>query len=196
MNKKLILFILLVVSLILLGTNYKTEECIVIKEDNYITQPEITVEKIYYDIDLSHELQDFVFVTSYKYNISPELIFAIMKLESNYDVSVVSINSNKSKDIGLMQLNSRYMYDFAKDAGVDNFDPLNPYHNIEVGVFVLAKHREYWQSQGYSEEMIFDLILSSYNKGRYGTKSKGVARGYVDRVLDYKIQLETCGEIK
>lgn len=88
MNKKLILFILLVVSLILLGTNYKTEECIVIKEDNYITQPEITVEKVYYDIDLSHELQDFVFVTSYKYNISPELIFAIMKLESNYDVSV------------------------------------------------------------------------------------------------------------
>lgn len=147
----------------------------------------------YYDIDLSYDLQNYVFELANKYNLSPELILAVAKLESNYNENLICVNKNGTKDIGIMQLNNKYMYDFAKDARISNFNPLNPYQNLKAGVFVLAREKDYWSSKGYSDEIVFELMLSSYNRGRYGTLKYGVAKEYVDRVLYYKEKLERNG---
>jgi soluble lytic murein transglycosylase-like protein len=143
----------------------------------------------YYNIPLSPFLQDYIINISEQYELSPELVFAVIKQESNFDIIAVS----KTNDYGLMQINKRYAKSFADELGITDFNILDPFQNLQVGIYILAKHRNYWRQQGYSDEEVFDLTLSSYHQGRYRTKVKGVSRGYCDRVYKYKEKLEITG---
>lgn len=143
----------------------------------------------YYNIPLSPFLQDYIIDLSNQYELSPELVFAVIKQESDFDITAIS----EVGDYGLMQLNKRYAKSFADKLGITNFDPLNPYQNLQVGIYILAKHRNYWRQQGYSDEEVFDLTLSSYYRGRYRTIKSGISKGYCDRVYRYKEKLEMTG---
>jgi soluble lytic murein transglycosylase-like protein len=93
-----------------------------------------------------------------KHGISPSLIHAMIKNESNYNPHAVSSKGAK----GLMQL----MPETASDYGVD--DPYDPRQNIEAGI----KHIKNLLSV-YDGKL--NLALAAYNAGQEAVKKyKGI----------------------
>lgn len=95
-------------------------------------------------------------------NIPPGLIYALIYYESWWYPNAVGYNPNGTRDIGIMQLNSRYMHHFAAIhyTGDAPFDPFNPYHNLEVGLKHFASLLTYYQGD-------ISYALAAYNAGRY-----------------------------
>ncbi|HXK61558.1 MAG TPA: lytic transglycosylase domain-containing protein [Acidobacteriota bacterium] len=83
-----------------------------------------------------------------RYSISPDLVKAIIKVESNFDPNAVSVKGCK----GLMQLHS----DTAKRFGVK--DVFDPGQNIEGGVKYMRFLLDYFQND-------LSLALAGYNAG-------------------------------
>ncbi|KAB8065248.1 lytic transglycosylase domain-containing protein [Janthinobacterium violaceinigrum] len=75
-----------------------------------------------------------------KYGISPYLLHAIAKTESNLNPRIVSRpNANGSYDIGLMQINSSWLPIIAR-YGITEAQLLEPCVSIEVGAWILAQN--------------------------------------------------------
>ncbi|OCR99532.1 hypothetical protein A9K75_06585 [Campylobacter fetus subsp. testudinum] len=70
-----------------------------------------------------------------KYNVPPQILWAIAKQESNFNPKVINKNKNGSIDIGLMQVNSIHLDNLAKFGIQDLFDPKI---NIDVGAKILS----------------------------------------------------------
>jgi len=142
-----------------------------------------------YNIPLPIEVQKHIWRLSRKHELSYELILAVISGESSFIVDNVGYNRRDgtvvSRDLGLMQLNTRYMDYFARKAGIKNFDPFDPYMNTSVGVFVLAQHRNFFRSYGLSEEAVFELMLSKYNTG-----GNFVFERYVEHIVRHKERIE------
>lgn len=131
-----------------------------------------------------------------KYNISYELVMAIMKVESNFKSNAVS-ECGRSK--GLMQI-STINYKQLSNALNVNFDPFNPTHNIRGGVYLLSNYRDYWYKQWVTEEDLAYLVLISYNRGldnsiRYVNKYDFTKNKYANKVLNVKYSYEKEGLI-
>jgi len=93
--------------------------------------------------------------------VSPELIYAIIHVESKWKMRAKNYNPDKSIDYGLMQLNSRYIQDFVWKYGISgrDYDPIKSvYDNLEIGIKHVARLQKYWKG---------DLlrVLYSYNCG-------------------------------
>ena len=102
--------------------------------------------------------------------VAPELIFAIIHVESKWKMRAKNYNPDKSIDYGLMQLNSRYIQDFIWKYGAcdRDYDPiLSVYDNLEIGIKHVARLQKYWKG---------DLIrlLYSYNCGIGRTNSGNI----------------------
>lgn len=84
-----------------------------------------------------------------KYNIAPELLWAIAKTESNFNPFSLNINKNGSTDFGLMQINSIHLVELEK-FGIKQEDLYNPNVSIDVGAYVLfrciKKHGENYKA--------------------------------------------------
>ncbi len=83
-----------------------------------------------------------------KYAVSPRLLWAIAKAESNFDPSSINRNRNGTIDVGLMQINSIW----ADQLG-GTWDALgNPCTNVMAGAWILSQCiRDYgntWQAVG------------------------------------------------
>ena len=124
-----------------------------------------------------------------RWNLAPSLVWAVCMAVSSLDVRA---DSGSSK--GLMQLNVNTYPTLAQDLQISDFDPFDAEHNIMAGTYKLALERDYWYAQGYSDEDTFAAMLISYNRGRAGAKkymnAHGLDADYVDKVLEYKCQLE------
>ena len=72
------------------------------------------------------------------YQISPVLIAAIIKTESNHNPGAININISGSEDVGLMQINSEWLPRIA-ELGYNRESLFNPCINILVGTWVLAQ---------------------------------------------------------
>ncbi|MBN1958960.1 MAG: lytic transglycosylase domain-containing protein [Desulfuromonadales bacterium] len=70
-----------------------------------------------------------------EYGVSPLLLWAIAKTESNFNPRAINKNSETSIDIGLMQINSYWGEKFGEDFWTAQADPC---FNIRSGAFVLA----------------------------------------------------------
>ena len=71
-----------------------------------------------------------------EYNISPQLLWAIAKNESNFNPSAVNQNKNGSFDYGVMQINSWW---YSK-LGHERWMRLNdPCYNVRVGAWILSQ---------------------------------------------------------
>ncbi|MEG0898456.1 MAG: transglycosylase SLT domain-containing protein [Oscillospiraceae bacterium] len=131
-------------------------------------------KKVYYDIPLSEQMQDYTFEMCNKYKVSPEIIFAIMWRESRYDFEAY----NKGC-IGIMQIKLKFWKDEAKLMGLT--DLYNPYQNIEAGVYILSKH--------FNKYGDYEKSLVCYQNGDKG--GKGInSNKYSRDVINYANGLE------
>lgn len=99
-------------------------------------EPIIDLEdvKIYYDVPLDFEVQDYLFEQCEKYDVPVELVLAVINKESNFKADAIS----KTNDYGLMQINKINHKWLKKELGVTNF--LDAKQNILCGVYILSGH--------------------------------------------------------
>jgi hypothetical protein len=131
-----------------------------------VTKPQAEEVK-FYNVPLSEEIQLHVFAECEKYNIAPNLIFAIMWRESRFDEYAVSPHGA----IGLMQVAPQWHWDRMERLGCH--DLYNPYQNITVGIDYVAELKEenddviwvilaYRHGRDTATEMFEDNILTWY----------------------------------
>ena len=95
-------------------------------------QINIDSDMVYYDIPLSNYYQEYTQEQCIEYNVPYELVLAIMKTESEFDLDIVS----KTDDYGIMQINI-YNHEWFKDM-FGFSDILIPENNIKSGVFLIG----------------------------------------------------------
>lgn len=117
--------------------------------------------RVYYDVPLSHDLQDYIRELCEKNDIPMSLIIAMIKVESSFNSKAVS----GTKDYGLMQINKINHQWLAKKYGITNM--LDPYQNVLAGISILAEN--------YNGDLHKSLM--AYNLGAAGAKrlwNKGI----------------------
>lgn len=108
---------------------------------------------LYYDVPLSRDLQDYIIDLCKVNNISPELVLAIIKVESNY--CATAVNASESC-YGLMQINRCNFAAYQLDEPTDDFE------NVRVGITIFA---ELLDKHGNVNK-----ALMAYNCGPTGAK--------------------------
>ena len=83
------------------------------------------------------------------YNISPQLLWSIAKVESNFQPEALNWNRNGTYDFGVMQINSAWR----TSLGEERWNILgDPCMNIKVGAWILAqciaRHGYTWKAVG------------------------------------------------
>ena len=101
------------------------------------------------------------------YGIHPLVIESIIEVESKYNVYALGKNVDGSYDVGLMQINSRWI-PILKKMGIRPEDLWRPDVNIMVGSWILArcigKHGYTWEAIGcYNSK-------NPYRKKKYAFK--------------------------
>lgn len=105
---------------------------------------------------------DYFLEASYRYNVNPYVLYAIAKTESGLNPYAVHINKNGTRDIGIMQINERWVYTLNKSGYPITINHLfDPRTNINMGAYVLRlcmnKYGNTWQA------------IDCYNKGNKAT---------------------------
>jgi soluble lytic murein transglycosylase-like protein len=91
------------------------------------------------------------------YGVSPHLLWAIAKVESNFNPRALNHNKNGTYDVGLMQINSSW-FPYLKKHGIDPSLLWEPCYNTYVGAMVL---RHCIDTYGYNWRAV-----DCYNKGK------------------------------
>lgn len=104
-----------------------------------------------------------------RYGVSPQLLKAIAQQESSLNPLAYNSNRNGSVDMGLMQINSRWL-PFLKQQGVSPQDLWSPCTNVMVGAWILAGN---FARMGYNTR-----ALGAYNSTRLDVQLK-----YAQQVL-------------
>ena len=87
-----------------------------------------------------------------RYHVDPLLLYAIAKVESNLNPNARNINGDGSRDIGLMQINSRHLPALAPFGITEQHLITQPCTSVRVGAWILAgfiREKGYgWQAVG------------------------------------------------
>lgn len=106
------------------------------------------------DINLSVELQEFIYYLCKYYKLDFYLIIALIEVESGFLIDVVSNNN-----YGLMQINE-INHNWLQNELIIGSDFLNPYNNLLAGCYMLSEISNNYNS--------YDEILIIYNLGELG----------------------------
>ena len=85
-----------------------------------------------------------------KYAVSPVLLRAISQVESNGNPLARNLNRDGSEDLGLMQINSRWLQVLTR-YGIDRQSLFDPCLNAHVGAWILSQNI---RAHGYRWEAI------------------------------------------
>ena len=137
-------------------------------------------DNAYFEVPLSHDIQDHIFEVCEEYGIAPALVIAMIAQESGFRDGRIGDGGASE---GLMQVQRRWHQERMDRLGCDNL--LDPYQNITVAVDYIAELKEinpdlYW-------------VLMAYNSGM-GNATKNMESGnyseYAVEVTEYAAQLE------
>lgn len=105
-----------------------------------------------------------------KYKLDPYLIWAIKQVESGNSLKadIVGVNTNGTRDLGLMQINNGVWVKEIAKFGISEKDLFDPCINIEVGSWILASSI---QKHGVREGI-----------GRYHSGTPKYKNVYIDKV--------------
>ena len=140
----------------------------------YGTKPE------YFNVPLSHDIQDHIFEVCDEYGIAPALVVAMIAQESDFREGAVGDGGDSA---GLLQIQRKLHQERMDRLGCDNL--LDPYQNITVAVDYIAELKDinpdlYW-------------VLMCYNGG-FRQADERMATGnyseYAVEVTEYAAQLE------
>lgn len=104
-----------------------------------------------------------------RYNVSPVLLQAIAQQESGGRSTAINVNSNGTRDIGLMQINSSWLPTLARH-GIAERDLLDPCVNVLVGAWILSNN---FARLGYTTQGL----------GAYNAASPDKRERYAQQVL-------------
>ena len=118
----------------------------------------------------------YIYTVANKYGVDPNLIKAIIMVESSGRPNAIRHEWNGHDSIGLMQVT----IPAARDVGYtgDENGLLNPFTNIEYGTKYLKKMINEFNGNIYK-------AIAAYNAGAYNVKHGRYSRTYVARVLNY-----------
>lgn len=118
-----------------------------------------------YDVPLSVEQQTFVQHVAIYYNISPEIIYGIMSVESNFDTQA------KSKHcIGIMQVDERYASQWIANSrhliNCYNITDVSNLYDFKLNVILGCQAYEEWAKIISDKNMDLTIdTLGAYNNG-------------------------------
>jgi hypothetical protein len=131
------------------------------------------VEISYYDVPLSHSLQDFIYEMCAEEHVPMSLIIAMIDHESKFNPEAVSATN----DYGLMQINE-VNHDRLEEQ-YQCADMFNPYQNVFCGIKVIGSYIATYED--------YTKALMAYNMGNYGAKkawTNGItSTAYTDLIL-------------
>lgn len=108
-----------------------------------------------------------------RYGIEPELLGAIARTESGFDARAMHRNTDGSVDIGIMQVNSRWI-DQLHGYGITPQDLWDTCMNIHVGAWILAhnihRYGSTWRAVGAYNAGTRDNPISEQRREQYATK--------------------------
>jgi soluble lytic murein transglycosylase-like protein len=104
-----------------------------------------------------------------QYQVHPYLLYAIAKTESGLNPRAINRNKNGTYDIGLMQINSRWLPTLRRH-GVDEKQLYEPCTSIRVGAWILAQNI---QRMGNTWEAV-----GAYNSSKPSLQLKYALRVY------------------
>lgn len=121
-----------------------------------------------------------------EYDLPAGLLLAVAEVESDFDPNCVT-----GKCHGLMQIHSSYAKEYAKLAGLEEYDLFDYRDSMRIGAAMLADYTE-----RYEGDLHFALMC--YNLGEWGAKAKrrdgvqttGYSRKVVGKIEKYAL-LET-----
>lgn len=152
------------------------ETILVVKPDysyNYCTEIQ-EPEKIYYDVPLDNDTQDYLFSVCESYGVEPALIIAMIDTESGFSTNSIS----KTGDFGLMQINKCNHARLKNLLGITDF--LDAKQNILCGVAMIS-------SNLVENDYDYVKALMCYNMGTNGAKTawrRGITgTAYTDKVM-------------
>lgn len=152
-----------------------------VPEETNEEETTIEVTKWYYDVPLSHELQDYIFTLCEEKNVPVRLVLAMIETESSFRSDVIS----GTDDYGLMQINACNHEWMSEAYGVNDF--LDPFQNVLCGISYIAGHLANYDGN-------IEVALMAYNMGPGGASSlweQGVysteySRKIVERMGSYE----------
>ena len=103
-----------------------------------------------------------------RYQVNSTLLYAIARTESGLNPQAIGRNTNGTRDIGLMQINSAWLPALSQ-YGISERDLFESCTSIHVGAWILAGNI---QRLGYTWEAV----------GAYNTPHPALARTYIDKV--------------
>lgn len=141
------------------------------------------LERAYYAVPLTEELQDVIIDTASGRGVDPALVLAIIEKESGYNPDASGDNGRSQ---GLMQIwRSFHEKRMEKLGAVNLYDPRD---NVIVGIDILAEKLDKYED--------VEKALIAYNAGDAGAKkhyfSKGIySNGYSRAVLKIAEEIRT-----
>ena len=106
-----------------------------------------------------------------QYKIPAKLLKAIAITETKLDQYAINVNTNKSYDIGLMQINSTWLKKLNR-VGITQADLLDGCKNIQIGAWILASNIKQY---GFNNKAI----------GAYNSQTAVNQERYARRVLSH-----------
>ena len=128
----------------------------------------IGINKQMIKILYKREYSEYVSKYSRENNVDQDLIYAIIKVESNFNTSAISPSNAQ----GLMQLMYSTAEDVAKKNGIEltKENILNPEINIEIGTIYISTLLEKYEC--------LEIALAAYNAGS-GNVDKWISNGTI-----------------
>ena len=127
------------------------------------------------NVPMPMELQQYTEETCAAYGVDPQVIYAMILVESNFRDGLISATN----DYGLMQINKCNHSWLKKELGLT--DLLDPYQNIRAGVYMLSR---------YVSRYDLHKALMCYNMGEGGAGNawrKGATDSYYSRLVVSKM---------